>query len=367
MNNNSTNKIGKKRVAFIMAALVISAAAVLAYLWFLIPGLNCNTSSCRGIDSTDINNADKNNREACSLHACVERIGENVKSIDTDLLTQETVKDDTEDEDADDPLLDDEIKKTSDELKERYEAKERAKIMKHIRKLRPLKNKIRKEIRGKEGNWSVYIKNLTSGESISINNKPQRSASLIKLYTAGTYLRAVKHGVIKDTPDNAYDFEYMIKESSNDAWKGLEAKLGDAYNSDQQSVVNNFIGAYGFSDTHRDRYSLHGSTTSVNDTGRLLEMAYKGKYVSKKASARLIKYMKMQDHRRKIPAGLPKGVLCANKTGELDTVDNDAAIIWTEYQDYILVVMADETNMHFYAAPEIAKISKMVYRYITGV
>ena len=38
MNNNSTNKIGKKRVAFIMAALVISAAAVLAYLWFL--GLN---------------------------------------------------------------------------------------------------------------------------------------------------------------------------------------------------------------------------------------------------------------------------------------------------------------------------------------
>lgn len=362
MNNNQTSKFGGKRVAFILAALLIDAAVILAYMWFWIPGACGNEGAGCGMDHTDTDN-----KQACSLHACEEMIGENIKRIDTDLLTQETVKDDTEDEEEDDPLLDDEIKKTSAELKERYEAKERAKIMKHIRKLRPLKRKIKKELRGKEGNWSVYVKNITSGESISISSKPQRSASLIKLYTAGTYLKAVKKGVIKDTPDNAYDFEYMIKESSNDAWKGLEAKLGDAYNSDQQSVVNNFIYSYGFKDTHRDRYSMHGSTTSVNDTGRLLEMAYNGKYVSKKASARLIKYMKMQDHRKKIPAGLPKGVLCANKTGELDTVDNDAAIIWTKYQDYILVVMADETNMNFYAAPEIAKISKMVYRYITGV
>ena len=97
-------------------------------------------------------------------------------------------------------------------------------------------------------------------------------------------------------------------------------------------------------------------------------MAYRGKLVSKKASARLIKYMKMQEHRAKIPKGLPKkGVICANKTGELDTVDNDAAIIWTKYQDYILVVMSEDVNKKMLAVPVINKISEMVYNYIVDI
>lgn len=252
-------------------------------------------------------------------------------------------------------------KKAAEEKKEREEQ-----IKKMIRPLSPLKKKIRKEIKGKEGNWSVYVKNLTSNESFSINNRSSRAASIIKLYTAGAFLRAVKKGVMKMDSENEYDLEYMIKESSNSSWKALEARMASAYGSSPEGVVNGFINSKGFKSTYRDRYSMHGSTTSVEDTGRVLAQIYRGKYVSKKGSARLLKYMKMQDHTAKIPAGLPKGTRCANKTGELDTVDNDAAIVFTKYQDYILVVMADETNMNFWAVPEIKKISKMVYRYIVG-
>jgi beta-lactamase class A len=259
-------------------------------------------------------------------------------------------------------------KARKEQLRRAAEEKKKKEILKKIRPLGPLKKKIKKELKGKEGEWSVYVKNLTSGDSFSVNNRPSRSASIIKLYTAGAYLKALKNKEINDTPDNAYDFEYMIKESSNDSWKALEARLAQAYGTSQENVVNDFAQSEGYHQTYRDRYSAHGSTTSVKDTGRLLEKAYKGKFVSKKASARLIKYMKMQDHRAKIPKGLPeKGVVCANKTGELDTVDNDAAIIWTKYQDYILVVMAEDVNKTMLAVPEINKISEMVYKYIVKI
>ena len=259
-------------------------------------------------------------------------------------------------------------KAKKEKLKKEAEEKKKAELMKRIRPLGPLKKKIEKELKGREGKWSVYVKNLTSGDSFSINNRASRSASIIKLYTAGAYLKAVKNKTIKDTAENAYDFEYMIKESSNVSWKALESRLASAYGTSQENVVNSFISSGGYKNTYRDRYSVHGSSTSVEDTGKLLERAYRGKFVSKKASARLIKYMKMQEHRAKIPKGLPKkGVICANKTGELDTVDNDAAIIWTKYQDYILVVMSEDVNKKMLAVPVINKISEMVYNYIVDI
>ena len=41
------------------------------------------------------------------------------------------------------------------------------------------------------------------------------------------------------------------------------------------------------------------------------------------------------------PAGLPEGTLCANKTGETDTCQHDAAIVFGPEKDYILCVMSD--------------------------
>ncbi len=41
-------------------------------------------------------------------------------------------------------------------------------------------------------------------------------------------------------------------------------------------------------------------------------------------------YLKAQQLRSKIPDGVPSGVQTANKTGELDTVENDAAIVFKD-------------------------------------
>ena len=52
-------------------------------------------------------------------------------------------------------------------------------------------------VAGYSGEWSVYVKNLKTGDVISINDKAMRPASVIKLFAmAGTY-DSIKNGRIK--------------------------------------------------------------------------------------------------------------------------------------------------------------------------
>ena len=68
----------------------------------------------------------------------------------------------------------------------------------------------------------------------------------------------------------------------------------------------------------------------------MLEEVLKGEYVSEEASERILEALRDQQRTSKIPAGVPKEVETANKTGELDNVDNDAAIVWSPECTYIL-------------------------------
>ena len=235
--------------------------------------------------------------------------------------------------------------------------------------LKPLESQLRKELKGKEGNWSVYVKVLNNDKSFSINEHSSRSASLIKLFVAGAYLSGVKKGEVKKNYESDYNLEMMISESSNDSWEALEDELGNAYGTVGSYMVADYIYEKGYKYTNRDTTAGGGgigNLTSVGDVGKVLELIYKGEYVSKKDSEELLEYMKNQDHRAKIPAGIPEGVTVANKTGEIDYVENDGAIVFTDKCDYILVVMAEDVNHEMLGVPEISKVSEMVYKYLTG-
>lgn len=56
--------------------------------------------------------------------------------------------------------------------------------------------------------------------------------------------------------------------------------------------------------------------------------------------------LKMQQRKNKIPAQMPDGVHTANKTGELDTVENDAAIIFDTAKgiDLVICFMSQDLN-----------------------
>jgi hypothetical protein len=118
--------------------------------------------------------------------------------------------------------------------------------------------------------------------------------------------------------------------------------------------INAFIQDHHYSAGQLNRKMLENNGTenytSAKDCGRVLRKVYKGSYVSKEASERILEAMRAQiaRNRYKIPAGVPESVETANKTGELYTknkeginvsVQNDAAIIFAEDHPYVLTVM----------------------------
>lgn len=68
-----------------------------------------------------------------------------------------------------------------------------------------------------------------------------------------------------------------------------------------------------------------------------------------------------QTRRHKIPAQLPDGVRTASKTGELDDVENDAAILYDTDNDLIIVFMSEHLGDCGAAQSTIASLSRQIY------
>lgn len=212
------------------------------------------------------------------------------------------------------------------------------------------------------GDWAVYLKNLSNDQELVINDHQMPSASLIKLFVAGTYFEQLESGALSSTARSEYDLEMMISWSDNTAWQNLETFIGKGSYTNGLGMVTDFAMAHGYQDTGR---LIGGSSiysgenlTSVSDVGRVLGEIVQGTYVSENASASILELMKQQHITTKIPAGLPEGIESANKTGELSGVENDAAIVYGLNTDYILVVMSDG---NYIGTTPVAQISEIVY------
>ena len=216
------------------------------------------------------------------------------------------------------------------------------------------------QLNGYDGIWSLYLKRLDTGESVSIYDTPMVAASLIKLYVYGTVWEMIDSGEL--SYDSCADALYsMINVSSNDACNSLIDQVGGMY------AVNDFIGRYGFSSSELNRKMLSGEPvenyTSPYDCARVLEMVLSGTYVSAECSSALLQALRDQVYTEKIPSGVPYGVATANKDGELSDVENDAAIVFGPSCTYILCVMSDDVYLGI-AMGEIIEISETVYHYL---
>jgi N-acetylmuramoyl-L-alanine amidase/beta-lactamase class A len=215
-----------------------------------------------------------------------------------------------------------------------------------------------------EGDWSVYLKNLNSGQVLTISDRQMPSASLIKLFVAGCYLEEAEKGNIERTEQTEKDLELMITVSDNDAWSRLETVIGHGSYDKGLQLVTAFAQDHGYKETgrligapsiyHEDAENY----SSVSDMGRALEEINSGMFVSEAASETILNLMKNQQRTAKIPAGLPEGIVCANKTGELRGIDNDAAIVYGSDTDYILVIMSHE---NYTGTKPLAEMSAMIY------
>ena len=195
------------------------------------------------------------------------------------------------------------------------------------------------------GTWSVYVCNLMKNTEGVIDDQPMQAASLIKLFIMGT----------------VYENYESLSAPYSDDKAGMRA-------------VNAFCASHGYSSTSMGRLLLQSNEygdnyTSVSDCGHFLKEIYQSNAGTAESTLAhtdaMYSLLKMQQRRNKIPANLPDGVKVANKTGELDDVENDAGIIYNTAKNIDLVVcfMSQDLTDSSEAQAVIAQDSRLIYGY----
>lgn len=226
------------------------------------------------------------------------------------------------------------------------------------------------------GDWSVYLKDLKTGNTIKINEHPMRSASLIKLFIAGTTYELIEKGELEETDTIRTALYDMITVSDNESANVLVRSFCDDSGDFQTGLakVNDFISRHGFSNTIQVNGIADPSLwvsdgrineTSAADCGRLLEMIYDGELVSHFASYRFENLLNNQQVNYKIPAALPDTAHISHKTGEDDDTENDAAIIYTPYGDYILCIMSTKASDTGASVDTIHTLTRLIHQWFT--
>ena len=152
----------------------------------------------------------------------------------------------------------------------------------------------------------------------------------------------------------------MITVSDNSAANTLVSILGFGDTDAGKEIVTSYCRSHGYSDTSMGRLLLESNIngdnyTSVNDCADFLTAVYNN---SIPHSNEMLDLLSKQTITYKIPEGVP--VRTANKTGELDSVQNDAAIVFSE-SPYVLCVMSEEVSSGA-AVTSIVELSSEVYQ-----
>ena len=216
--------------------------------------------------------------------------------------------------------------------------------------------------------WQIYVYRLKDGARASIGQGRTTAASLIKLYIMG----AVYSSYDSITASNGQEevdklLNAMITVSDNDSANTLVGMLGNGDDAAGQEAVNTYCKNNGYTDTSMGRMLLEKASanenyTSARDCSVFLKNIYENKL---EHSEDMLNLLKQQTRTEKIPKGVPSGVETANKTGELDHVENDAAIVFDGENPYIICVMADNLSDTTEARQRIVDISSVVYENIS--
>ena len=224
-------------------------------------------------------------------------------------------------------------------------------------KLETILKQVQSQLPAENGTWAVFISDLVNGTEGSINDQKMQAASLIKLYIMGAVYEnydQITGQYGRDSVDsNLYS---MITVSDNDAANTLTTYLGGGDSAAGMQAVNSFCQAHGYDQTHMGRMLLASNEnddnyTSVGDCGHLLQEIYKQDTSGYTHATDMFNLQ------------LPEGVKTANKTGELDNVENDAGIIYDSKNDVVIVFMSQNLSSAGSAQNTIATLSRTIYDY----
>ncbi len=230
------------------------------------------------------------------------------------------------------------------------------------------------------------IKDLRDGETSVFNeNEVTASASLIKMFILINAFKRLKSGEItmdreisvsKDeiVPFSVLMFldprgytlrellNLMIVYSDNTATNILIDFLG-------MDAVNSTIKELGYSDSVLQRKMMdfkaaeegRQNLTSVKEMFDLMSRLYENRILGAPYDEQMLDIMKGQSDETMMRQELPDELVIARKSGELDALDHDIAIVYTEKGNYIFVFFVWGARDNNHARSVLAEASKMVF------
>jgi beta-lactamase class A len=244
-------------------------------------------------------------------------------------------------------------------------------------KIENMKKDVESIIDKKPGFYSVYYKNLKTGESFGINEKQIEtgaSVNKVAIIAALYYLDSQAELSLDDKitvqkedvqdygtgtlryqkPGQSYSMRNLaslsLKDSDNTAAHVLGVKIGT-------DVLQNLVDSWGFSQTN-----MQGNTTTVSDMGKLFEDIWNGKFASPAKTSELLSFLTDSDTEDRLPKSLPKSAKVYHKTGDGEGFVHDVGIIDDGKNLYFLGVMtSDIGDGEGLTKDTISQISKKVF------
>lgn len=246
------------------------------------------------------------------------------------------------------------------------------------------KNVLEKFLKTQKGSYSVYYKNLTTGESFGVEENTVRTAASLNKLPIVAYLYnqaarnrqdledeiVVQEDDIQDYgtgsiryagPGGSYSLKTLTKlameQSDNTAAHVLGLRLGT-------ENIQEYAKSLGM-----DATDMENNKTSAADMGKVLEALWYGKVTKKALKLELLGFMKDTDFEDRLARNIPKNVSVYHKAADGVGFVHDAGIIdpsagsgQVKGDPFVLVVMTSEIGDQEKAKAQIGKIAEFIYK-----
>lgn len=249
---------------------------------------------------------------------------------------------------------------------------------------------LKRYLDSRKGNFSFYFEDLKDGYIYGFND-------LVKMPCAGCIKLPVAMALFKEIENNKFSLDTNIRIGKDDIEEGvsgiihefkekeytlLELLIAMLIQSDNTAAnkiidlitkerINEIFLDMGLNNTKLVRKT--SDKLSTNDKGenystsfelsKCYKILYESSYLNKEHSERILKILRRQQRRNKIPFYISKKEWCniANKAGRLDGIEADSALLTVSKGDFIFTVMSSELPNNVYGITTIARISKMMW------
>jgi len=267
-----------------------------------------------------------------------------------------------------------------------------------------IEEEVKNELAKQPGTYAVAFKDLSTGETLLINEKESfHAASTMKTPVMIEVFKQAAEGrfsltdsvLIKNDFKSIVDGTSFSLDSAEDSEKVLYTLTSTKRTLDElvydmiivssnlaTNIIIELVDARKVTQSMRDLGAkdiqvMRGveddkafakglnNTVTAYDLMLIFEKMANGTTVSKQASDAMIDILLDQKFNTIIPAKLPSGVKVAHKTGSITGVHHDSGIVFLpDGRKYVLVILSKNLKDEEAATADMANVSEIIYRHV---